>query len=356
MLALDPGNVTALLWLVWLSEDPRASMAYVARALTNAAGEPRVHAALRWARRRASAAGSSQPSPSAPSPPPSPHRWIRLAAIVSLALLIMLVGGALVWRVSTDLRALAAASSQRAPAGASCAYARAPAPGSSSSAAATHTPCPTETPTDAPTPANTATDPPTPANTPTEAPTPAATPTDPPSPASTATDAPSPAATPTQAPTPANTQSPASEPSATPPSVLPAAPPPTAAATPVPPPSAGDERWIDVDLTNQTLTAYEGQTPVRTTLVSTGVSRWPTPVGQYRIWIKLRYDDMRGPDYYLPDVPYVMYFHKGYGLHGTYWHSNFGHRMSHGCINLPTAEAEWFFNWAEVGTLVNVHN
>jgi len=110
-----------------------------------------------------------------------------------------------------------------------------------------------------------------------------------------------------------------------------------------------------VDLTRQTLTAYVGQTPVRTTPISTGLSRTPTPVGQYRIYLKLRYDDMSGPGYYLPDVPYTMYFYRGYGLHGTYWHNNFGHPMSHGCVNLPTPEAEWLFNWAEVGTLVNVH-
>jgi lipoprotein-anchoring transpeptidase ErfK/SrfK len=119
---------------------------------------------------------------------------------------------------------------------------------------------------------------------------------------------------------------------------------------------ADNVRWIDVDLTNQRLTAYEGQTIVRTTLVSTGLPRTPTPVGLFRIWIKLRYDDMSGPDYYLANVPYTMYFHRGYGLHGTYWHSNFGHPMSHGCVNLPTSEAEWLFNWAEVGTLVNIHH
>jgi lipoprotein-anchoring transpeptidase ErfK/SrfK len=64
---------------------------------------------------------------------------------------------------------------------------------------------------------------------------------------------------------------------------------------------------------------------------------------------------MSGPGYYLPNVPYVMYFHGGYGLHGTTWHANFGHPMSHGCVNLPTSEAEWLFNWAQVGTMVNIH-
>jgi LysM repeat protein len=118
--------------------------------------------------------------------------------------------------------------------------------------------------------------------------------------------------------------------------------------------SPREARWIDVDLSNQRLTAYEGDTAVRTTLVSTGLPGTPTPEGQYRIWIKLRYDDMAGADYYIEDVPYVMYFHEGYGLHGVTWHGNFGHPMSHGCVNLPTPEAEWLFNWADVGTLVSI--
>jgi lipoprotein-anchoring transpeptidase ErfK/SrfK len=137
-------------------------------------------------------------------------------------------------------------------------------------------------------------------------------------------------------------------------------PPAVVSAVAPPSPSSDSEvgrgRWIDVDVTQQLLTAYEGSAPMRSVAVSTGLAGTPTPVGQFRIWVKFRYDDMEGPGYYLPDVPYTMYFHGGYGLHGTYWHNNFGHPMSHGCVNLPTPEAEWLFNWAEVGTLVNVHN
>jgi lipoprotein-anchoring transpeptidase ErfK/SrfK len=114
-------------------------------------------------------------------------------------------------------------------------------------------------------------------------------------------------------------------------------------------------RWIDVDLSAQRLTAYEGSVPVRTTLVSTGLPQTPTPTGQYRIYVKYLYDDMAGPGYYLPNVPFVMYFYRGYSLHGTYWHNNFGRPMSHGCVNLPTPEAQWLYNWAPVGTLVNIH-
>jgi len=130
--------------------------------------------------------------------------------------------------------------------------------------------------------------------------------------------------------------------------------------TPIPSPASSEgiseERWIDVDLSEQLLTAYEGSTPVHSFLVSTGLPATPTPVGQFRIWIKLRYDDMAGADYYIEDVPFVMYFHEGYGLHGVTWHANFGHPMSHGCVNQPNDEAEWLFNFVDVGTLVNIHD
>jgi lipoprotein-anchoring transpeptidase ErfK/SrfK len=116
-----------------------------------------------------------------------------------------------------------------------------------------------------------------------------------------------------------------------------------------------EDHWIDVDFSEQQLTAYKDGAPVRSFLVSTGLPATPTPVGRFRIWIKLRYDDMAGPGYYLEDVPFVMYFHEGYGLHGVTWHANFGHRMSHGCVNLPTEAAAWLFDFAEVGTLVNIH-
>lgn len=117
-----------------------------------------------------------------------------------------------------------------------------------------------------------------------------------------------------------------------------------------------DERWIDVDLSSQTVHAYEGKELQRSFLVSTGKARTPTVTGQYRIYVKFTATDMRGPGYHLRDVPYTMYYHKGYGLHGTYWHNNFGTPMSNGCVNLRTEDAQWLFNFASVGTLVNVHH
>lgn len=119
--------------------------------------------------------------------------------------------------------------------------------------------------------------------------------------------------------------------------------------------SNGGAQWIDVDLSNQMVYAYEGETVVNSFLVSTGTWLTPTVTGEYKIYVKYRSAPMSGPGYYLPDVPYIMYFYKGYGLHGTYWHSNFGTPMSHGCVNLRTNEAAWLYNWASVGTLVNVH-
>jgi lipoprotein-anchoring transpeptidase ErfK/SrfK len=120
-------------------------------------------------------------------------------------------------------------------------------------------------------------------------------------------------------------------------------------------PGGNGERWIDVDISAQRVTAYAGNSPVATFIVSTGVAAHPTVLGRYRIYVKYRYDDMAGPGYYLPNVPFVMYFYEGYSLHGTYWHHNFGTPMSHGCVNMRTSEAEWMYYWASVGTVVNVH-
>jgi len=116
-----------------------------------------------------------------------------------------------------------------------------------------------------------------------------------------------------------------------------------------------DVRWIDIDLSDQRLYAYEGRSIVRSFAVSTGIWQYPTPVGSFNVWIKLRYTDMRGPGYYLPDVPYTMYFYSDYGIHGTYWHNNFGTPMSHGCVNMITEEAGWLYNWSFLGIPVIVH-
>ena len=139
---------------------------------------------------------------------------------------------------------------------------------------------------------------------------------------------------------------------------------PLPSSTPLPPPTrtpnvnihpGAGVRWIDINLSTQQLFAYEGDTLIQAFVVSTGTWEHPTVTGQYTIYVKYLYTDMSGPGYYLPDVPYTMYFYQGYGIHGTYWHNNFGTPMSHGCINMVTSEAGWLFNWASVGTLVNIH-
>lgn len=117
----------------------------------------------------------------------------------------------------------------------------------------------------------------------------------------------------------------------------------------------GNERWIDIDLSSQRVYVYQGDQLVNKFVVSTGTWQTPTVKGTYKIYVKYRAADMSGPGYYLPKVPYVMYFYKDYGLHGTYWHNNFGRPMSHGCVNLKTKDAGWLYDFASVGTVVNVH-
>ncbi len=118
-------------------------------------------------------------------------------------------------------------------------------------------------------------------------------------------------------------------------------------------------RWIDVNLTTQTLAAYDNDTPVYQALISSGM--WPhlTVTGQYHIYQRLESQTMigyhLGYDYNLPNVPHVMYFYEDYALHGAYWHNNFGAPMSHGCVNLDLDTAAWLYNFASVGTLVNIH-
>lgn len=132
---------------------------------------------------------------------------------------------------------------------------------------------------------------------------------------------------------------------------IPAAGSPPAAVTPGNP----GTRWIDVNLTYQTLTAYEGNIPVLNTAMSSGVAAHPTVTGTFNIWLRYESQAMSGSDYYLPNVPYVMYFYRDYALHGTYWHNNFGTPMSHGCVNLTIADAQWLYYWSDYGTTVNVH-
>lgn len=127
---------------------------------------------------------------------------------------------------------------------------------------------------------------------------------------------------------------------------------PTAETAPAAPTSSGKSILVSTD--DQRIYAYEDGRLVHSHLTSTGRYETPTVLGDYKIYVKYLADDMSGPGYFLPQVPYTMYFYQGYGIHGTYWHNSFGRRMSHGCVNLPTEEAKWFFHWASVGTPVRV--
>ncbi len=120
-----------------------------------------------------------------------------------------------------------------------------------------------------------------------------------------------------------------------------------------------NERWIEVDLSSQTLIAYVGTRPVYATLISSGKESrikekdHRTPTGEWRvreghITTTMDGDGSAAGDlpYSIEDVPYVMYFHKAYALHGAFWHSNYGTQMSHGCVNLSPLDAKYLFFFA----------
>ncbi len=119
------------------------------------------------------------------------------------------------------------------------------------------------------------------------------------------------------------------------------------------------EKWVDVNLTTQTLVAYEGDKPAYVTVVSTGKRNLqikekdhPTPKGTFRIREKHIAATMDGDvatdgPYSIEDVPWIMYFTGSYALHGAFWHSNFGHTQSHGCVNLSPEDARALFGWTE---------
>lgn len=113
-------------------------------------------------------------------------------------------------------------------------------------------------------------------------------------------------------------------------------------------------KQIVVDLSEQRVYAFEDGTLVFTAIVSTGLPATPTVLGDYKIYLRYESQTMSGPGYYLPGVQWVQYFYSGYGLHGTYWHENFGQPMSHGCVNLRNEDALWLYQWATIGTPVRV--
>ncbi len=110
------------------------------------------------------------------------------------------------------------------------------------------------------------------------------------------------------------------------------------------------ERWISVDLYEQVIIAYEGETPVFAALMASGLPRWETVEGLFRIYYRRTRIEMSagvpGDDfYYLEEVPWTMFFDEGRALHGAYWHDAFGYRRSHGCVNLSITDANWLYEW-----------
>ena len=133
-----------------------------------------------------------------------------------------------------------------------------------------------------------------------------------------------------------------------PPSTPPSNPPPSA-------PAPSSAKWIEVILAEQRLVARNADGSVfMNAIISSGIARYPTVRGTFRVYVKYRSAPMSGPGYYLPGVPHIMYFYGGYAIHGAYWHNNFGRPMSHGCVNMRLADAASLFNWAPVGTKVVV--
>ncbi|HEX3050342.1 MAG TPA: L,D-transpeptidase family protein [Aggregatilineaceae bacterium] len=125
-------------------------------------------------------------------------------------------------------------------------------------------------------------------------------------------------------------------------------------------PASVSGRWVAVDLYEQVLVAYENDTMVFATLVSSGLPDWSTQEGQFQVWGRRQNGPMSGaegePDFYrLENVPYALYFDGDISLHGTYWHNGFGYRHSHGCVNLSISDAHWLYDWLVVGNSVYVY-
>ncbi len=123
------------------------------------------------------------------------------------------------------------------------------------------------------------------------------------------------------------------------------------------------DKWLVIDLTNKRMDAYEGSNLIRSFKISAGAPATPTVLGQFKIYAKVRKQDMRGlsvdgSSYFQPDVEWANYFYGSYAIHGNYWRPNywFGSiNSSHGCVGVTNVDGEWIYNWAPVGTPVITH-
>lgn len=128
-----------------------------------------------------------------------------------------------------------------------------------------------------------------------------------------------------------------------------------------PPEGVPGDRWIDVNLYDQTLSVYDHDQLVFATLLTSGSVPFYTRPGVFQIYEKKETETMSGSFeadhsdyYYLEDVPWTMYFDEARALHGAYWRALFGYPGSHGCVNLSIGDAKWLFDWANVGDYVHV--
>lgn len=318
----DPNLEEAWLILARVSK-PEASVKYLQQAFKINPESERARKGMTWARKRLAAqkqaAAAQKPivaSPKPPSKPPAKQKKRSPLLWVGAFVLVCLIGVVLWASNASPAFALLSNEATATPSVTQQHWSQA------TLAKPSYTPSPTLTFT------------PTPTYTSTPTFTPTFTPTNTPSPTPTFTETNTP--TKTNTPRPTNTAKPAP--------------------TQGPPISYGNGvHWIEVNLSQQMLYAWSGDTLVRSFVVSTGTWQTPTVTGTFEVYLKLVSTTMSGPGYYLTDVPYTMYFHGDYGIHGTYWHSNFGTPMSHGCVNMYTPDAAWLFDFAPYGTKVYVH-
>ena len=125
--------------------------------------------------------------------------------------------------------------------------------------------------------------------------------------------------------------------------------------------AAPGEKWVDLNLSNKTVTAYEGATVVHGPVsIVDGAAETPTVTGTYKVYLQYESQTMRGENadgspYVAEDVPWVSYFYSGYAFHGAGWRSSFGYSGSHGCVNMPVPEAQLIYNWVDTNTVVHSH-
>ncbi len=132
---------------------------------------------------------------------------------------------------------------------------------------------------------------------------------------------------------------------------------------PTPPEGVSANRWIELNLEQQVIKAYEDGQLLFAALIATGRYPFHTRPGVFQIYEKKELETMQGSFeadrsdyYYLEDVPWTMYYDGSIAIHATYWPFGFGYPQSHGCVNLSPGDANWLFHWAEEGDYVWVHD